>query len=127
MEAGISGKNPLVSIAPLIEMKYDIWFSLTTSSIDVYAEVDDFPWHELRIAVNGSEALAIRQPPHGPWPVKTPNDLFLPAQGTYHSVRLKGTLLDFACEAYGFQKPPSRLINIPSVVYENVNVDCLFT
>jgi hypothetical protein len=76
MEAGLSGKNPLSELAPPIEMRYTIYFR-SNGQIEVYRDIDRFPWHELHIAVDGLSTLQMQQEPLGP--SFTPADLALPA------------------------------------------------
>jgi hypothetical protein len=76
MEAGLSGRNPLSELAPPIDMHYTMYFR-SNGQIEVYADIDRFPWHELHIAVNGISSLQMQQEPLVP--SYTPADLALPA------------------------------------------------
>jgi hypothetical protein len=135
MEAGESGRNPLVDAAPLvgeappIVIDYDITFNLTRNSIGVSAELTDFPWQELLIWVNGIEAFAIRQAPQLGLPIigPTPFDLFPGGVRTYHQTgSLAGTEMEFSCDAYGYQSDSPVLTSLPAAVYDIIDVDCLF-
>ncbi len=120
--------NPLVATAPPIQILYDIFFDLATVTVSVYAELDRYPWHELRIAINGIEVqdVTIQREPQGP-SYSAADLFFYPDEIVMSSPSLSGTPMDFHCEAYGYQPIQPTLVNIPSVVYDNFNVDCLFT
>lgn len=77
--------NPLVSVAPGIEIEYDIYFYFDYGpSVSVIAKRDRFPWHELYIEIDGESVLQWNQEPTGPF--FTPTDLIAEAYQSYRSV-----------------------------------------